>query len=178
MSEQPKGEASSAPLGTPPDAFRSQVAAIVNGYYNDLRPRHAEDALRAIAEALGKPMEDTQALASSLVPEPPPADRQGWQPIETAPTHAGVIVWWPAYSPRPTSAIKQADGRWVADPGASPEEGPTHWMPFPEPPGLAAESRPAAGRPLEETKGKNNARGVGVPGSPHGDLPRRNDGDK
>ena len=53
-----------------------------------------------------------------------------WQPIETAPKGATVIVWTPSHGS--FEASKERLG-WYTPLGVHVPR-PTHWMPLPEPP--------------------------------------------
>lgn len=113
--------------GMPAEA---EIADIRRGYEALDRNWEAvhEGAMRPIREAIG----NQDATVFEIV-EAIEALKNGssWQPIETAPKGASVLLFFPKVGSNrmPLSAMQKV-GR-VID---YPSRPPTHWMPLPEPP--------------------------------------------
>ena len=78
----------------------------------------------------------------------------GWQPIETAPHHKKILLWWPDATSAPLASWQCLEGgdedgtgwvfAWCMEDDNLSEHGdgwiyadshqPTHWMPLPDPP--------------------------------------------
>jgi len=61
-----------------------------------------------------------------------------WRTIETAPAGRAYQLIWCAGAELPAIAQRAPGGDWVNVSGELFYEGPTHWMPLPEPPTTGA----------------------------------------
>lgn len=78
--------------------------------------------------------EDYETLQSRLAATDAPREKQGWQPIRTAPKDGTrvLLLWRNGHV---------TDGYWDRVDGWPPNSGLTHWMPFPDAPRDAQEDQ-------------------------------------
>ena len=94
------------------------------------------DALRELLEtAIQSSWSDSDEKAYERRLEKALADMtvSPWQPMETAPKHTAVLLWWPHWDDRPVTGSNF--GCWLSSAAMSPEgPGPIAWQPLPLPP--------------------------------------------
>jgi hypothetical protein len=84
---------------------------------------------RPTGELIGRAADTLESLAAEN-------GRYQWQPIETVPKDAGLLLLWMPPGPFPrTGWFNEEDDTWVGyDSDGEWPIFPTHWMPLPEPP--------------------------------------------